>query len=105
MVAPYPTLGQNDSENIYTIFKFVNNGVSGTFMPLLLLAIWIIAFIGSLSEGRQSSRAWVFASFVSSIIAIFLATLGLLSTQFMYFAFILTGIGIIWNYLGNSPGS
>jgi predicted MFS family arabinose efflux permease len=105
MPAPYAVLGENDTTNLYTIFKFVNNGVGGIFMPLLLLGIWIIAFIGSISEGRQASRAWVFASFVCSILGIIMALLGMLATQFMYFAFIMTGVGIIWNYLENSPGS
>jgi hypothetical protein len=105
MPIPYPILNATDTGSLYTLFSFVNNGVAGMFMPIMLAVIWIIAFIGILSEGRQASRAWVFASFISSILAVILALIGMLSPNYMYFIFILTGIGVIWNYLGNSPGS
>lgn len=105
MPTPYPTLGQDDSENIYQMFRFVNNGVDGIFMPIMLLSIWFIALIGALAEGRQASRAFIFASFVVSILAILSALMGLLNSQYMYFSFLLVGIGLIWYKLDNAPGS
>jgi phosphoglycerol transferase MdoB-like AlkP superfamily enzyme len=104
MPYPYPTLGQNSSTNLYTIFKFVNDGISCAVMPSILGAIWFIAFIGSISEGRQASRGFIFASFVVSILAILLTLIGMLSRMYMYFSFILVGIGLIWHQLQNAPG-
>lgn len=105
MPQPYPTLSGNESENIYTLFKFVNNGVNGTFMPIMLFVIWIISFIGALAEGRQASRGFIFASFLSSILAIILSLIGMLNSQYMYFSFLLVGVGLIWYYLSNAVGS
>jgi phosphoglycerol transferase MdoB-like AlkP superfamily enzyme len=105
MPYPYPQLsGMNDSTNLYTIFKFVNTGVGGTFMPLILAAIWIVILIGAISEGRQASRAFIFASFICAILSILLALIGMLNTQYMYFLFLLVGIGVIWYKLDNAPG-
>ena len=103
--APYPTLTGNESTNLYTLTKFVNNGVNGLFMPLVLLSIWFISFIGAIVEGRQASRAFIFASFISSILGILLALMGMLNSQYMYFSFLMVGIGLVWMILDNAPGS
>lgn len=104
MPAPYPEMNFSDSANVYSIFKYINSGVSGVFMPLSLLAIWVIAFIGSISEGREAARAWVFASFVCSILAILLSLIGMLNPQYMYFLFLMTAGGLIWYKLSTAPG-
>lgn len=101
----YPVLTGNESENLYTLFKFINNGVGGTFMPLMLLSIWFIALIGSVSEGRQLSRAFIFASFISSILAVVLSLIGMLNSQYMYFTFLMVAVGLVWYKLDNAPGS
>ena len=89
MPYPYPTLNMNgtDSGNLYQLAKFANNGVNGIMMPLMLLVIWIVAFIGALAEGRQASRGFIFASFISAILSITLALMGLISSQYRYFRF------------------
>jgi hypothetical protein len=93
-----------DASNAYTLFSFVNNGVGGIFMPMMLLVIWIVAFIGAIADGRQASRGFIFASFIVSILAIPLALIGFLNTQYMYFSFLLVGIGLIVYKLQNAPG-
>lgn len=103
MPTPYNVTGL-DTTNVYTLFRFINNGVNGTFMPIMLAVIWIIAFIGALAEGRQASRGFIFASFISAMMAIPLALIGMLNSQYMYFTFILVGIGLIWYKLDNAPG-
>lgn len=105
MPVPYPTLSGNNSENIYQMTKFVNEGVGGIFMPVMLLVIWVIAFVGALAEGRQASRGFIFASFISSVLAIILSLIGMLSTQYMYFSFLLVAGGLVWYSLSNAPGS
>lgn len=103
MPAPYTVPTSSDTGSLYDIFKFLTNAVS--FMPVVLLVIWLVALIGSIAEGRQASRAFIFASFITSILAIILSLIGLLNTQYMYFSFLLVGGGIIWYMLSNAPGS
>ena len=42
----------NDTQDLFTIFQFVNTSSGGIFFPIILLAIWSIAFIVSVVEGR-----------------------------------------------------
>ena len=102
MPVPYNT--SIDWTSLYTGFSGINNGVGGLFMPVMLGVIWIVAFIGALAEGRMASRGFIFASFVAAIIAIPLSLIGMLNTQFMYFSFLLVGIGLIWHKLSTAPG-
>lgn len=104
MAAPYPELGINDTANLYTLTRFANNGVGDLFMPVMLAVIWIVALIGGISEGRESSRSFIFASFICSILAILLSMVALLNSQYMYFLFLMTGAGVVWYQLANAPG-
>ena len=103
LAQPYNVTGL-DSSNVYTLFSFINNGVGGIFFPIILGAIWIIALIGSIAEGREASRAFIFASFIVSILSVPLALTNLLNSQYMYFSFILVGAGLLWHKLDSSPG-
>jgi hypothetical protein len=104
MPIPYQTINATDTTNLYTFFGYINGVTSGMFMPLMLAVVWIVALIGSISEGRQASRAFIFASFLTSILAILLTLIGMLSSQWMYFTFILVAAGMVWNKLDNAPG-
>jgi hypothetical protein len=70
----------------------------------MTVVIWVIAFMGALAEGRQASRAFIFASFIYAILAIMLAFINLLSANYMYFSFLLVAIGLLWYKLDNAPG-
>lgn len=105
MPAPYTELVANDSTNMYTLFGYVNNtATGGLFMPITLLVIWIVSFVGAISEGRQASRAFIFSSFVLGILSILCSLIGFLNPQFMYFSFLMVGIGLIWYKLDNAVG-
>ena len=103
MPTPYNTTAIDPSD-MYTLFSGINNVVGGIFMPTMLGVIWIIAFIGALAEGRQASRGFIFASFIVSILSLVLALIGMINNQYMYFSFLLVGIGLIWSKLENAPG-
>ena len=105
MAYPIPEMTANDTGNLLNLFGYVQHtATDGLMFPLILLAIWIVGLIGSLSEGRQFSLAFIFASFITSILAVPLVFINLLSSSYMYFLFILVGLGIIWMYLDRSPG-
>ena len=94
----------NDTQDIFTIFTFINNTSSGgLFFPLVLLGIWAIIFVGSIVEGRQAVRAWIFASFVSSILGILLGIMGLFPRRWIYLLILLLAFGIFWLRLQNAP--
>ena len=94
----------NDTQDLFSIFKFINNTSSGgLFFPIMLLTIWAIAFIGAIVEGRQAVRAWIFASFISSILAILLGIMGLLARQWIYLLILFVAFGVFWIRLQNAP--
>lgn len=94
----------NDTQDLFTVFQFINNSASGgLFFPLILVAIWAIAFIGSVAEGRQAVRAWIFASFISAVLGTLLGVLGLLARQYMYLLILFLAFGVFWARLQNAP--
>jgi membrane protein insertase Oxa1/YidC/SpoIIIJ len=100
-----PEMTTNDTANLATIYGYVQNtATGGLFFPLTLLAVWIIAFIGSLSEGRQFGVAFIFSSFIISILSVPLVFMNMLSSAYMYFSFLMVGFGVLWMYLDRSPG-
>lgn len=104
MPAPYPVLNTNDTISAYSMFQFVNTAANNFFFPAILLVIWVVSFIGAISEGRQASRAFVFASFIYAALSILLAFINLLNPNYMYFSFLMVAGGMIWYQLENAPG-
>lgn len=102
----YALPNKTDTEGIYELFRYVNNTAGGIFFPVIILVIWIIAFVSMLFSGNlerpSSSKAWIFASFVSSILSILLSILGLMASKYMYINFVLLGFGVLWAILENS---
>lgn len=93
----------NATQDILGMFNFVNNEASGgLFFPVMLLTIWVVAFIGSLSEGRPASRAWIFASFIGSVLGALLVLLGYLDSTYLYFLVLNMAFAIGWIYLSGS---
>ena len=94
----------NDTQDLFTIFKFVNDSASGgIFFPIMLLSIWAIAFIGSIVEGKEAVRAWIYASFVSAILGILLGVMDLLARQWIYLLILFVAFGVFWIRLQNAP--
>lgn len=94
----------NDTQDIFSMFSFINNTSSGgIFFPIILLVIWSILFIGSIVEGRQAVRAWIFASFVSGILGILLGVMGLLGRQWIYLLILFVAFGVFWIRIQNAP--
>lgn len=87
----------NETQDILSIFQFINNkATEGLFFPVILLSIWLIAFIGSIAEGRPASRAWIFASFIGTILGSLLAILGMLNVTYVYFLILNIAIALAW---------
>ncbi len=96
----------NDTQDLFSVFQFINNSASGgIFFPMILLGIWAIAFIGSVAEGKEAVRAWIFASFTVGILGILLGIMGFLSRQYMYLVVLLIAFGVFWIRLQNPPAA
>lgn len=102
----YPN--STDTKNLLNFFGYVNNQVSGVLFPVLLVVIWFVAFVAAFTSGgsnrNSAARAWTFASFIISILAIPLAIVGLLAAKFMYTSFIFLSIGVLWLTLSSPAG-
>ena len=97
-IYPYPT--ENQTTSINGIGEYVSQVTNGLFFPLVLLALFVISFVTTMSFGN--GRAFVFASFFCSIIAIFLVIAGLLNAGWMYLLFVMLGIGLMLLRLSKS---
>ncbi len=100
----FPIATVNDTKDMFTIFRFISSdGVTdGLFFPIMLLVIWGIQFIGVISEGRQASRGWIFASFTATILGIILGILALLERKWIYLLILFVSFGVFWIKLQNS---
>lgn len=96
-MAFYPTPTANETADLFSIFQFINNkATEGLFFPIIILSIWLISFIGAISENRPASRAFIFSSFISTVMGILLAIMGFLNITYVYFLILLMAFGVLW---------
>ena len=99
----YPVPGVNDTGDLLQVFQFISNeATSGLFFPVMIFVIWIIQFIGVLSEGRPASRAWLFASFTATILSIILGILAMMAQKWIYLLILMISLGAFWVKLASS---
>ena len=85
----------NETMDMYGIFKFIGESATGgLFWGVILMVIWVITFLAL--KQYSTSRAWTFASFFCSILAIFMSLMNYLSPKWMYLTIFLTLIGFVW---------
>jgi len=89
----YDWITTNETQNINNLATYVNTVTDGLFLPLILLAFFIIIFVVSLTVGV--GRAFVFASFFSAVIAIFMVVGGWLNPIYMYLLFVMLGVALM----------
>ena len=100
----FPVPNATDMQDLWTISRFTNNASGGGMFLTIMIAIWAIAFIGGIAEGRKAYRGWIFANFICTILTIPMALLGMIQSSYMYFFIILLGFGLIWAKLAESKG-
>ncbi len=99
----YPVPGVNDTRDLLSIFQFTSNELTGGLLfPLMILVMWVVQFIGVLAEGRPASRAWVAASFTSTIMAIMLGLLAMIEQRWIYLLVIAVSLGAFWIKLASA---
>ncbi len=100
----YNTPNSSDMQDILTITQFTNTESNGVLFLAMIFMIWAVAFIGSLANGRQAYRGWIFASFICTVLSVILGLLGLLQITYIYLFIILLGFGLVWALLAKSKG-
>lgn len=101
----YPVPTVNDTQGIYEVARFANTASDNILFPIMLLVVWTIGFIGSITEGRVAYKAWTFASFISTILGTMLALMGFLDPKYMYLLVFMTAVGMFWAHLQSNKAS
>lgn len=96
-MAQFPTPNATDMQDIEGIFNWVTlTATAGLFIPVMMLVIWLIAFVGVIAQGRPTYRAWIFANFICLTLSVLPGLLGWLNITYIYFFAILLGFGMVW---------
>lgn len=102
----YPVPTANNTRDLLSMFQFVSNeATDGLFFPIMILVMWVIQFIGVMAEGRGASRAWVYASFTATILAILLGILAMVEQKWVYLLILFVSIGAFWIKLTTSKSN
>jgi hypothetical protein len=95
----FRTMTANDTADMYTIVAYANMISNGILMPIMLLTIFMVSLLGMVFYGRPFHRALLFSSFICSILGILLVIMNMLNVNYVYLAFLMTGIGLVWSRL------
>lgn len=101
---PLPTNASQNITGLYTLFRYLNNDVSGGALMLsLMLAFFVIIFIAikASNSNSKTSVAFVSAAFFNMIQAVIYAVLGFIQNKWMYLSILLVAIGAVWAYIDN----
>jgi len=99
----FPIPEPSDTRSLLSVFQFISNdATSGFFWPIMILVIWVIQFIGVLSEARPASRAFLFASFSATILSIILGILAMMAQKWIYLLILMVSLGIFWVKLASA---
>lgn len=85
--------------NAIGIAAYANSVTDYFFWPLILFAVFAILFFSFMGWG--ATRAFGGASFVTAILAILMAVMGLISTYVLVGCVLLAGIAFVCMYAAN----
>lgn len=102
MLDYYAVLNTTDTQDLYTLMNYANVVTGNLFMPVMLFVIGIIWILGSVFIGKPFSRSLMYAGFMCSIISVLFVIMGWLNTNYMYFCFLMTAVGLVWVRLSES---
>ena len=89
----------NNISKMADIAIWTNSVTNNMFWPLILFALFCILFFSFMGYG--ATRAFAGSSFITAILAILMAVMGLVSTYVLVGCIILAGIGLICMYAAN----
>jgi hypothetical protein len=101
-MAWFKTLNVTDTADIQTLMGAANTISDNILMPLMLLTIYLVLFLGSIFSGKPIHRSLIFGSFVCSILAVLMVIMNWLAVNYMYFTFFMLAVGVIWTYMAEA---
>ena len=99
----FQTINATDTTDLFAVISYANRVSGGIFMPIMLLVIGMIAFLGTVFSGKSVFRGMVFAGFITSILSLLMVLMNMLNNNYMYFCFLMTGIGLIGVRFSEAP--
>jgi hypothetical protein len=96
----YNLTNVTNQNNMVGIYQVANQITGGWFGILILVAIWIIAFIAL--KSYRTNAAFSAASFLAAVCSIFLTLLGLLSEMGIYITATLLALAVIAHFIEGS---
>jgi hypothetical protein len=98
-MAPYDLTNASSMNNIADLFTTANQLSNYVFGPIILVVLWFIIFIQL--KNYSSKPAMLAASFITSIVAIFLFLLGMISQAILILCFVIAAISFVINWHGD----
>ena len=74
--------------------------VEPLYIPMMLLVIWVIIFIATLKF--TAPRAFITASFATTILAFMAGVMGMIAQKFVLLSMVATAGGLVWLILEQS---
>jgi hypothetical protein len=90
-IYPYPT--ENQTLGFNEIVAWTNDVTNNLLFPLILLAMFVITFVGTMNFGN--GRAFTYSMFFCSVLAIFMTVARMLNPVWMYLCFVGLGIALL----------
>jgi len=90
----YTPPGKNDTQGFFELTKYVSSVTDGLLFPIILMVIWVVVFIAT--KQFSSSRAFTYAAFICTVLAIPLAVFEMLNPRYMYLFIVLLAAGAVW---------
>lgn len=100
MTEIYALPNATEGYDIVGLLSYVNNTADGLFFPIMLLVIFSVITITSLSFS-SISKSFTYGCFVSMVLGIPLSVLGLLAPKWIYFIIFCLAGGLVWVRLEN----
>lgn len=80
--------------NMTSVFVWANSVTSSWFAPVLMLIVWVVAFLSL--KVYSTARALASSSFLMLLMAIFFRVIGLISNVILIASVVITIISIVW---------
>lgn len=89
-------------QGLLGLFQYDSEISGGIFFPVIILCLWVVTVVSHVAVKRNIPEAFVFASFIATMLSIPLAVLNLLAPRYMYLAILMTAFGALWYKLSSS---
>jgi hypothetical protein len=91
----YDLPNASQSNGLLEMVGYVNTVSDGIFFPSIFLVLFFVIFFVSINI-TSASRSIIFASFLTGVLAMPMAVLGLIAPKIMYLLLLILAFGVLW---------